>query len=75
MFDGVPDAALRAVLAQRLDRVVSMMLEAGDGPRWAAVMLCRWFSLPARYERDRGRAANLGFVGVRRVRLKAVTRP
>ena len=36
-----------------------MMLEAGDGPRWAAVMPCRWLSLLARYERDRERAANL----------------
>ena len=50
MFDGVseeddPDAALRALLARQLDRVASMMVEGDDGPRWAAVMLCRCLSL------------------------------
>jgi hypothetical protein len=51
MFDGVseeddPDAALRALLARQLDCVASMMVGGDDGPRRAAVMLCRCLSLP-----------------------------
>ena len=69
MFDGVseeddPDAALRALLARQLDWVASMMVEGDDGPRWAAVMLCRCLSLRWHYEMRHG-PADLGFVCVR----------